>query len=38
MMLDSDPAYFVSSVCWKKDTSKLLSANSKGVVRVLQLK
>ncbi|ORE14455.1 WD40 repeat-like protein [Rhizopus microsporus] len=38
MMLDSDPAYFVSSVCWKKDSSKLLSANSKGVVRVLQLK
>ncbi|KAG0741550.1 hypothetical protein G6F57_005309 [Rhizopus arrhizus] len=38
MITENDPTYFVSSVCWKRDTSKLISANSKGVVRVLQLK
>ncbi|KAI9273675.1 WD40-repeat-containing domain protein [Sporodiniella umbellata] len=38
LILENDPTYFVSSVCWKKDTTRLLSANSKGAVRVLQLK
>ncbi|KFH67420.1 hypothetical protein MVEG_06152 [Podila verticillata NRRL 6337] len=37
--LDEDPSQFVSSVCWKKDTSSniLLAANSSGVIKVLQL-
>jgi E3 ubiquitin-protein ligase RFWD2 len=38
MTVENDPTYFVSSVCWKKDTSKLISANSKGIIRVLQLR
>ncbi|KAF9428366.1 coatomer subunit alpha [Podila epigama] len=38
--MDDDPTQFVSSVCWKKDTSSniLLAANSSGVIKVLQLK
>ncbi|RCH88080.1 coatomer subunit alpha, partial [Rhizopus stolonifer] len=36
--VENDPTFFVSSVCWKKDRSKLLAANSKGIIRVLQLK
>ncbi|KAI9271440.1 WD40-repeat-containing domain protein [Sporodiniella umbellata] len=35
---ECDPTYFVSSVCWKNDSSKLISANSKGIIYVLQLK
>ncbi|KAG0094090.1 RING finger and WD repeat domain-containing protein 2 [Podila epicladia] len=37
--LEEDPSQFVSSVCWKKDTSSniLLAANSSGVIKVLQL-
>ncbi|KAF9930775.1 RING finger and WD repeat domain-containing protein 2 [Linnemannia zychae] len=36
---DEDPAQFVSSVCWKKNTSNniLLAANSTGVIKVLEL-
>ncbi|KAI1321446.1 RING finger and WD repeat domain-containing protein 2 [Mortierella claussenii] len=37
--LDEDPSQFVSSVCWKKNTSNniLLAANSSGVIKVLEL-
>ncbi|RCI05296.1 coatomer subunit alpha [Rhizopus stolonifer] len=38
LIAENDPTYFVSSVCWKKSTSKLIAANSKGLVRVLELK
>ncbi|KAF8943259.1 RING finger and WD repeat domain-containing protein 2 [Haplosporangium gracile] len=36
---DEDPSQFVSSVCWKKNTSNniLLAANSTGVIKVLEL-
>ncbi|KAF8983200.1 coatomer subunit alpha [Entomortierella lignicola] len=36
---DEDPTQFVSSVCWKKNTSNniLLAANSSGVIKVLEL-
>ncbi|KAF9918491.1 coatomer subunit alpha [Lobosporangium transversale] len=36
---DEDPGQFVSSVCWKKNTSNniLLAANSSGVIKVLEL-
>ncbi|KAK3847422.1 MAG: WD40-repeat-containing domain protein [Linnemannia gamsii] len=36
---DEDPTQFVSSVCWKKNTSNniLLAANSTGVIKVLEL-
>ncbi|KAI8595890.1 ring finger and WD repeat domain 2 [Dissophora ornata] len=36
---DEDPSQFVSSVCWKKNTSNniLLAANSSGVIKVLEL-
>ncbi|KAF1802197.1 WD40-repeat-containing domain protein [Mucor lusitanicus] len=33
-----DENIFVSSVCWKKDTKKLVAANSKGMIKVLSLK
>ncbi|EPB83055.1 hypothetical protein HMPREF1544_10192 [Mucor circinelloides 1006PhL] len=33
-----DESIFVSSVCWKKDTKKLIAANSKGMIKVLSLK
>ncbi|CAO3654941.1 unnamed protein product [Mucor fragilis] len=33
-----DENVFVSSVCWKKDTRKLVAANSKGMIKVLSLK
>ncbi|KAK4515267.1 uncharacterized protein ATC70_002877 [Mucor velutinosus] len=33
-----DESIFVSSVCWKKDTKKLVAANSKGMIKVLSLK
>ncbi|KAL9560220.1 hypothetical protein MBANPS3_000072 [Mucor bainieri] len=33
-----DESTFVSSVCWKKDTKKLVAANSKGMIKVLSLK
>ncbi|KAG0207041.1 RING finger and WD repeat domain-containing protein 2 [Mortierella sp. NVP41] len=37
--MDEDPSQFVSSVCWKKNTSSniLLAANSSGVIKVLEL-
>ncbi|KAG0359915.1 coatomer subunit alpha [Gamsiella multidivaricata] len=37
--VDEDPSQFVSSVCWKKNTSNniLLAANSSGVIKVLEL-
>ncbi|KAG0257273.1 RING finger and WD repeat domain-containing protein 2 [Mortierella polycephala] len=37
--MDEDPSQFVSSVCWKKNTSNniLLAANSSGVIKVLEL-
>ncbi|CAO3697908.1 unnamed protein product [Rhizopus stolonifer] len=38
LIAENDPTYFVSSVCWKKNTSRLIAANSKGLVRVLELK
>ncbi|KAI9499708.1 WD40-repeat-containing domain protein [Zychaea mexicana] len=28
---------FVSSTCWKRDTNTLLAANSKGIIKVLQM-
>ncbi|KAG0294086.1 RING finger and WD repeat domain-containing protein 2, partial [Dissophora globulifera] len=36
---DEDPSQFVSSVCWKKNTSNniLLAANSSGVIKVLEM-
>ncbi|KAG0333235.1 coatomer subunit alpha [Podila humilis] len=37
--VEEDPSQFVSSVCWKKDSSSniLLAANSSGVIKVLRL-
>ncbi|ORZ24390.1 WD40-repeat-containing domain protein [Absidia repens] len=35
--LPNEDALFVSSVCWKRDSMKLLGANSKGVIKLLQL-
>ncbi|KAI8084941.1 WD40-repeat-containing domain protein [Halteromyces radiatus] len=32
-----DASLFVSSVCWKSDSMKVLVGNSKGIVKVLQL-
>ncbi|KAI8334677.1 WD40-repeat-containing domain protein [Chlamydoabsidia padenii] len=33
----TDESLFVSSVCWKSDSMKILAANSKGIIKVLQL-
>ncbi|KAJ2796373.1 hypothetical protein H4S07_006239, partial [Coemansia furcata] len=34
---EEDPSLFVSAVCWKSKTSTLLSANSQGIIKVLEL-
>ncbi|KAJ2492406.1 hypothetical protein IWW37_001453 [Coemansia sp. RSA 2050] len=34
---EDDPSLFVSAVCWKNKTNTLLSANSQGIIKVLEL-
>ncbi|KAJ1909751.1 hypothetical protein LPJ71_003416, partial [Coemansia sp. S17] len=34
---EDDPSLFVSAVCWKSKTNTLLSANSQGIIKVLEL-
>lgn len=34
---EEDPSLFVSAVCWKNNTNTLLSANSQGIIKVLEL-
>ncbi|KAG2182174.1 hypothetical protein INT43_007101 [Umbelopsis isabellina] len=34
---EDDPSQFVSSVCWKRNSNTLLSANSQGTIKVLTL-
>jgi len=34
---DEDGSQFVSSVCWKRNSSTLLAANSQGTIKVLEL-
>ncbi|KAM3586086.1 hypothetical protein VKS41_002616 [Umbelopsis sp. WA50703] len=34
---EEDPSQFVSSVCWKRNSNTLLSANSQGTIKVLTL-
>ncbi|KAI9263395.1 WD40-repeat-containing domain protein [Phascolomyces articulosus] len=34
---DQPPSGFVSSTCWKSNTNTLLTANSKGIIKVLQM-
>ncbi|KAI9026597.1 WD40-repeat-containing domain protein [Phycomyces nitens] len=34
---ETDPAVFVSSVCWKNNSTRIVAANSKGMIKVLCL-
>ncbi|KAI9283094.1 WD40-repeat-containing domain protein [Umbelopsis sp. AD052] len=34
---EDDPSQFVSSVCWKRNSNTLLSANSQGTIKVMAL-
>ncbi|KAJ2721132.1 hypothetical protein H4R23_004629 [Coemansia sp. Cherry 401B] len=34
---EDDPSLFVSAVCWKNKTNTLLSANSQGIIKVLEM-
>lgn len=34
---EEDASQFVSSVCWKRNSNVLLSANSQGTIKVLEL-
>ncbi|KAJ2892492.1 hypothetical protein GGI21_005597, partial [Coemansia aciculifera] len=34
---EDDPSLFVSAVCWKSKSNTLLSANSQGIIKVLEL-
>lgn len=35
---DDDPGpYFISAVCWKRDSPMILTANSQGTIKVLVL-
>ncbi|KAJ2784206.1 hypothetical protein H4R18_001261 [Coemansia javaensis] len=34
---DDDPSLFVSAVCWKAKTNTVLSANSQGIIKVLDM-
>ncbi|KAJ1999549.1 hypothetical protein GGI04_001723 [Coemansia thaxteri] len=34
---EDDPSLFVSAVCWKSRTNTMLSANSQGIIKVLEL-
>ncbi|KAJ2025282.1 hypothetical protein GGI06_000648 [Coemansia sp. S85] len=34
---EDDPSLFVSAVCWKNKTNTLLSANSQGIIKILEL-
>ncbi|KAJ1956765.1 hypothetical protein GGI12_005222 [Dipsacomyces acuminosporus] len=35
--MEDDPSLFVSAVCWKNKTNTVLSANSQGIIKVLEL-
>ncbi|PVU95138.1 hypothetical protein BB561_002013 [Smittium simulii] len=35
--VEKDPSLFVGAVCWKKNTSSLIAANSQGLIRILSL-
>lgn len=37
-VIEDDPPLFVSSVSWKKGTSNIIAANSRGIIKVLQMK
>ncbi|KAJ1667395.1 hypothetical protein IW140_000892 [Coemansia sp. RSA 1813] len=34
---EDDPSLFVSAVCWKKKSNTILSANSQGIIKVLDM-
>ena len=34
---NQDPSQFISAVCWKPDSQVLLSANSQGTIKVMQV-
>ncbi|KAJ2346762.1 hypothetical protein IWW50_005555, partial [Coemansia erecta] len=34
---EDDPSLFVSAVCWKNKTNTVLSANSQGIIKVLEM-
>ncbi|KAJ1732097.1 hypothetical protein LPJ72_003602 [Coemansia sp. Benny D160-2] len=34
---EDDPSLFVSAVCWKKKSNTMLSANSQGIIKVLDM-
>lgn len=34
---DNTGSYFISAVCWKRDSPVLLTANSQGTIKVLLL-
>ncbi|KAJ1901995.1 hypothetical protein LPJ81_003668 [Coemansia sp. IMI 209127] len=34
---EEDPSLFVSAVCWKKKSNTILSANSQGIIKVLDM-
>ncbi|KAI9501027.1 WD40-repeat-containing domain protein [Coemansia spiralis] len=35
--VEDDPSLFVSAVCWKNKTNTILSANSQGIIKVLDM-
>ncbi|KAJ1726097.1 hypothetical protein LPJ61_005423, partial [Coemansia biformis] len=35
--VEDDPSLFVSAVCWKSRTNTLLSANSQGIIKILEM-